>query len=65
MLLESAVEYLGESHSLALTGIVLGTTFGFLAQRSKFCLRSAVIEFAPNLTGGKLTVWLFAFSTAI
>lgn len=65
MLLESAVEYLGESHSLALTGIVLGTTFGFLAQRSKFCLRSAVIEFARNLTGGKLTVWLFAFSTAI
>jgi uncharacterized membrane protein YedE/YeeE len=45
--------------------MVVGTAFGFLAQRSKFCLRSAVIEFARNLTGGKLTVWLFAFSTAI
>ena len=65
MLLESAVEYLGESNALALTGIVVGAAFGFLAQRSKFCLRSAVIEFARNLTGGKLTVWLFAFSTAI
>lgn len=65
MLLESTVEYLGESNALALTGIVVGAAFGFLAQRSKFCLRSAVIEFARNLTGGKLTVWLFAFSTAI
>ena len=65
MLLEGTVEYLGESNALALTGIVVGAAFGFLAQRSKFCLRSAVIEFARNLTGGKLTVWLFAFSTAI
>lgn len=65
MLLERGVEYLGESHALALIGMVVGTAFGFLAQRSKFCLRSAVIEFARNLTGGKLTVWLFAFSTAI
>jgi hypothetical protein len=30
-----------------------------------FCLRSAVIEFARNLVGGKLTVWLFAFATAV
>ena len=65
MLLERGVEYLGESHALALIGTVVGAAFGFLAQRSKFCLRSAVIEFARNLTGGKLTVWLFAFSTAI
>lgn len=56
---------MGESHALALIGMVMGASFGFLAQRSKFCLRSAVIEFARNLTGGKLTVWLFAFSTAI
>lgn len=65
MLLENFVEYLGESYSLALAGLVAGAAFGFLAQRSKFCLRSAVIEFARNFTGGKLTVWLFAFSTAI
>lgn len=64
-LVESAVEYLGESYALALVGVTVGTAFGFLAQRSRFCLRSAVIEFARNLTGGKLTVWLFAFSTAV
>jgi uncharacterized membrane protein YedE/YeeE len=39
--------------------------FGFMAQRSRFCLRSAVIEFARNHMGGKLTVWLFAFATAL
>jgi hypothetical protein len=64
-LVERAVEYLGESYSLAIVGMGVGTAFGFLAQRSRFCLRSAVIEFARNHTGGKLTVWLFAFSTAI
>jgi uncharacterized protein len=64
-LLEAAVERLGESHSLALAGVLLGVAFGFLGQRSRFCLRSAVIEFARNVTGGKLTVWLFAFATAV
>ncbi|MBX3605091.1 MAG: YeeE/YedE family protein [Piscinibacter sp.] len=39
--------------------------FGFFAQRSRFCLRSAVIEFARGMPGGKLTVWLFAFATAV
>ena len=65
MLLERLVEYGGESHAVALTGLLVGAAFGFLAQRSRFCLRSAVIEFARNRTGGKLTVWLFAFSVAI
>jgi uncharacterized membrane protein YedE/YeeE len=64
-MVENAVEYLGESHALASTGMVVGSLFGFLAQRSRFCLRSAVIEFSRNHGGGKLTVWLFAFSTAI
>ncbi len=64
-LVERYVEHLGEGHALATTGMMVGALFGFLAQRSRFCLRSAVIEFSRNLGGGKLTVWLFAFSTAI
>lgn len=64
-LLERYVETLGEGHALAVTGLVVGTFFGFLAQRSRFCLRSAVIEFSRNHGGGKLTVWLFAFATAV
>jgi len=63
--LEKLVEHLGENNALMAMGLLVGVLFGFLAQRSRFCLRSAVIEFARNLTGGKLTVWLFAFSTAV
>jgi uncharacterized membrane protein YedE/YeeE len=63
--LEAWVERFGEGRVLALAGLLIGLVFGFLAQRSRFCLRSAVIEFARNLGGGKLTVWLFAFSAAV
>lgn len=65
MLLEPVIERLGEDWTLTVAGGLIGLAFGFLAQRSRFCLRSAVIEFSRNLTGGKLTVWLFAFGTAI
>jgi uncharacterized membrane protein YedE/YeeE len=63
--LEAFTERLGEPGTLLLTGVVIGVAFGFFAQRSRFCLRSAVIEFARRQHGGKLTVWLFAFSTAV
>lgn len=65
MLLESIIERLGESGALASGAVFIGIAFGFMAQRSRFCLRSAVIEFARNQMGGKLTVWLFAFATAV
>jgi uncharacterized membrane protein YedE/YeeE len=62
---ESITERLGEPWTLAITGLLIGVGFGFFAQRSRFCLRSAVIEFARGHAGGKLTVWLFAFATAV
>jgi uncharacterized membrane protein YedE/YeeE len=65
MSVESFVEWAGENGALAWLGLLIGVGFGFAAQRSRFCLRSAVIEFSRNLTGGKLTVWLFAFATAV
>ena len=65
MWLEPWVERLGEDGTLAVGGLLMGVVFGFMAQRSRFCLRSAVIEFARNHSGGKLTVWLFAFATAV
>ncbi len=64
-MLQWLIDQLGEPGTLALAGLLVGVAFGFLAQRSRFCLRSAVIEFARNTTGGKLTVWLFAFSAAV
>jgi uncharacterized membrane protein YedE/YeeE len=63
--MEALVERFGESALLTAAGLLLGAAFGFLAQRSRFCLRSAVIEFARQLGGGKLTVCLFAFASAV
>jgi uncharacterized membrane protein YedE/YeeE len=65
VVLEPVVERLGENGTLAAGALLIGVVFGFMAQRSRFCLRSAVIEFARNQMGGKLTVWLFAFATAV
>jgi uncharacterized membrane protein YedE/YeeE len=65
MNLASIIDRLGETWTITLCGLGIGLLFGFFAQRSRFCLRSAVIEFAHGITGGRLTVWLFAFSTAV
>ena len=64
-LLEAAVARLGEGGAVATAGALIGLLFGFFAHRSRFCLRSAVIEFARGTHEGKLTVWLFTFSTAV
>lgn len=64
-MLQAVIDRFGEPWTLALGGLLVGIVFGFFAQRSRFCLRSAVIEFARGQRGGKLTVWLFAFSTAV
>jgi len=64
-MLESLIGRFGEAGSTAFLGAVIGVAFGFFAHRSRFCLRSAVIEFARGTREGKLTVWLFTFSTAV
>lgn len=64
-LIESLMARFGEAGSTALAGAALGLLFGFFAHRSRFCLRSAVIEFARGTREGRLTVWLFTFSTAV
>ena len=61
----SLIETLGEKTTVTLAGLVIGTLFGIFAQRSRFCLRSAVVEFANREGCGKLAVWLFAFSAAV
>ncbi|MFA9218677.1 MAG: YeeE/YedE family protein [Sphingomonadaceae bacterium] len=59
------IEHYGEAHVLSAAGAAIGLLFGFSAQRSKFCLRAAVIEFWHRKFGEKLSVWLLAFSTAV
>ena len=58
-------ELLGEKTAIPLTGLCVGVLFGIFAQRSRFCLRSAVVEFWNRDGTAKLAVWLFAFSDAI
>ena len=45
MNLTTILERYGEGTVLAFGGAVIGALFGFFAQRSRFCLRAAVIEF--------------------
>jgi hypothetical protein len=63
--LATVLEQHGERTLLAIGGLGIGVLFGFFAQRSKFCLRAAVIEFWHRKFGEKLSVWLLAFSTAV
>jgi uncharacterized membrane protein YedE/YeeE len=63
--LATLLEQYGDSTVLALGGAVVGMGFGYFAQRSKFCLRAAVVEFGHRQFGEKLAVWLLAFSTAV
>ena len=65
MNLATLLEEHGEGLLLAAGGVLIGALFGFFAQRSKFCLRAAVIEFWHRKFGDKLSVWLLAFSSAV
>lgn len=59
------IERFGEPAVLAVCGACVGVGFGFFGQRSRFCLRAAVIEFWHHKWGDKLAVWLLAFATAV
>lgn len=59
------VEAIGEAPTAAVLGLVTGIVFGVAAQRSRFCLRAATVEFARGTLGDKVAVWLLTISTAI
>ncbi len=65
MTLTAVMEWLGENHTAALGGLIIGTLFGIFAQRSKFCLRAAVVEFARGRIGNKTSIWLLVFAAAV
>jgi uncharacterized protein len=59
------LESWSENAVIAVAGLLIGLLFGIFAQRSRFCLRSAVVEFWSRQGCAKLAIWLFAFSAAI
>lgn len=63
--LVAVVERIGEAPTAALFGLITGIVFGIAAQRSRFCLRAATVEFARGAMGDKVAVWLLTFSTAV
>lgn len=65
MNLASLLEAFGEKTVVAIAGLLVGIMFGVFAQRSRFCLRSAVVEFWSRQGTAKLTIWLLAFSAAV
>lgn len=60
-----SVASIGAPATLALAGLLIGLLFGFMAAKSRFCLRSAVIEFVTGQFGEKLAIWLLMFGVAI
>jgi uncharacterized membrane protein YedE/YeeE len=65
MEINELIETFGDKTALSLAGLLIGIGFGFFAQRSRFCLRSAVVEFWNRHGTAKLAIWLLAFSTAV
>lgn len=59
------IERFGEGGAGFFIGLGVGALFGAFAQQSRFCLRSAALEFAHGSIGGKVAVWLLAFSAAV
>jgi len=64
-LFNEAIDFLGEELVSLLGGLLVGGLFGFFAQRSRFCLRAATIEFSRGQGGARLTVWLLTFASAL
>lgn len=63
--LVTLVERIGEAPTAALFGLITGMVFGIAAQRSRFCLRAATVEFARGRMEDKVAVWFLTFSTAV
>lgn len=65
MSLIDAIDWLGEGGVLTLGSLFIGLSFGILAQRSRFCLRAAVIEFFRGSIGASVSIWLLTFFAAV
>lgn len=65
MSLDTISDLVGEQWLGPLGGAAIGIAFGFLAQRSAFCLRAATLEVAHGAPSARLAVWLLTFSSAL
>jgi len=63
--MEQLIDQYGEGPLLFAIALAVGFMFGAAAQHSRFCLRSATIEFTKGTWGSSLAIWLVAFSAAV
>jgi len=63
--MEQLLDRFGEGAVLFATALAVGVIFGAAAQHSRFCLRSATIEFSTRAWGSSLSIWLVAFCCAV
>lgn len=61
----SLSERLGDLPLALGIGLATGGLFGFAAQRSAFCLRSAAVELSRGRAGPRMAIWLMAVAAAI
>ncbi|MDQ2705305.1 MAG: YeeE/YedE family protein, partial [Pseudomonadota bacterium] len=59
------IDAVGESGAAMVGGAVLGFSFGFLAQRTAFCTRSAVLDLTRGRDLSSLATWAAGFAAAV
>jgi uncharacterized membrane protein YedE/YeeE len=60
-----ATDHISDPAKAALCGLLVGLIFGACAQASRFCLRSASIEFWGGKPGPSFAIWLLVFGSAL
>ena len=65
MNLTDLLEAWGDAQVLAAGGALIGLLFGFMAQRSRFCARAAVLECCTGQPSDRFSVWWLAFGAAL
>lgn len=59
------IDIIGESNTALAGGAVLGLLFGFFAQRTAFCTRSAVLAVTRRHGTAALAIWFIGFAVAV
>jgi uncharacterized membrane protein YedE/YeeE len=62
--MEQLIDRFSEGGVLFGIALAVGILFGAAAQHSRFCLRSATIEFSERTWGSNIATWFVAFAAA-
>ena len=63
--LPALTEHWSDGGVILAAGLVTGLVFGASAERSRFCLRAATVEFWRGKPGDRFATWLLVFSAAL